>query len=144
MVMVIVLVIQYLLKNRSKINLFLNSGKNLYLSIDSANDEVITPSRNPIAKTKATTRKRVPNMRNTNATHLLKSFLPQAVVIFQKVVFVDVGNTSMIFQRESEWKHVLKCMTLNPKFYRVSHFELNKIQRVRLWIQNNTTRQILK
>ena len=37
-----------------------------------------------------------------------------------------------------------RSMILNYKFYNVSDFELKKLQHVRIWIQKNTTRQILR
>ena len=43
--------------------------RNLYKSIGSAGDIVITPIKNPIAIQNAKSKKIVPNLRQTHATH---------------------------------------------------------------------------
>ena len=77
---------------------FFEFQRQLYKSFGSANDIVITPTKNPSAIKKAITKNIVPNVRQTYATHSLKIFLPQ-VIVTNKLV---VGSTLIILQRESE------------------------------------------
>ena len=53
-----------------KIKSFSEFQRDLYKSIGSANDIVITPIKNPIAMKDAITKKIVPNVRQTHATDL--------------------------------------------------------------------------
>ena len=57
----------------------------MYKSIGSAKDIVITPIKNPSAIKNAISKKIVPNVWETHATHSYKTFLPQAIVIIQQV-----------------------------------------------------------
>ena len=64
---------------------------------------ILSFEENSIAIRAAKTKDRLPNVRQTNATHSKNFVLHQAVVIFQQVgLSFDVGNTLAIVQRESE------------------------------------------
>ena len=76
---------------------FFEIQRDLYKSIVSANDIVITPIKNPIAMKNATTKKIVPHTRK-------KSFYRKPSSLSNKLV---IGSTLIIIQRESEktvWK----------------------------------------
>ena len=66
---------------------FFEFQRKLFQSIGSANDIVIKPIKKPIAIKNAISKQLVLNVKQTQATHSYKSFLPQVVVIFQQVFF---------------------------------------------------------
>ena len=61
------------------------------------------------------------------------SFYPKPSSISNKLLF-DFDSTFIIIQPESE-KQIL-----NKKLYNRSDFKMKKLQRVRFWIEKNTTR----
>ena len=79
--------------------------RDLFKSIGSANDMVITPIKDPIAIKNAITQKKLYQMWDKHKPHTRKNLLiRKPSSLFTKIIF-DVGITLIIIQREKMiWK----------------------------------------
>ena len=132
--------------------------RDLYKSIDRANDTVITHIKKPIALKNAITKKILSNARQKHATHTLEVFI-QWPFPFSNKLFSDNATTSIKKEREpkktayeSDFEMTLCIVSyLEMEKLQASHFEVKKynasdfalgiLQRVRFLMKNFSTRQ---